>query len=306
MDTLSLQLFLLVAQKKSISAAAEELLLSSSSASARLIKLEEQVGFRLFNRSTRAVSLTSDGETFMPFAEAAITALEEGLGRIHNLDEKPQGLLRITMPGSFGRMHVVPLLGEFSRRYPEIKLELFLSDTVLDMIEGGYDLAIRNAPLPEEGNNIVARRLAIDKRILVASPDYVARRGNPRTPAELLMHQFVVLANNNKLCFQHNQVVTLDKTIVVNDGEAMRLLIENGAGIGIKSMWNAVQSLDKGKLVQVLAEHPLITQSEISLLYLKGRHVPSKVRVMIDFLVKKFQPLPPWEKSEKKRASALA
>ncbi|MEM8609640.1 MAG: LysR family transcriptional regulator, partial [Myxococcota bacterium] len=136
MDVLSLRLFLSVAELSGVSAAARQLSLSPASASARLARLEDELGFRLFTRTTRAVSLTTDGSEFLPYAKEALGTLEAGLGLVRGETSHLQGTIRITMPGSFGRMHVIPLMAEFQEQHPDVKLDLRLSDEVLDVTEG--------------------------------------------------------------------------------------------------------------------------------------------------------------------------
>ncbi|MGD1932848.1 MAG: LysR family transcriptional regulator [Leptolyngbyaceae cyanobacterium] len=296
MDTLSLRLFLRIAELGSVSAAASDLLLSPASASARLVKLEETVGFRLFNRTTRAVSLTTDGEAFLPYAQQMIETLETGLSAVKGPGAVAEGLLRITMPGSFGRMYIIPALAEFHARHPLVSLDLRLSDEVLDVVEGAYDLIIRNAPLAD--SRLILRQLAADRRLLVASPTYLERHGIPATPDDLTAHQCVILAENNRWQFANGHTISAPRSFVVYDGEAMRKMLEQGMGIGFKSVWNASASLKSGLLVEVLPEFPLITEAAIWLLYPSRRIIAPKVHAMIDFLLERFQPVPPWEQSQ--------
>ncbi|GJM10280.1 MAG: LysR family transcriptional regulator [Lysobacteraceae bacterium] len=294
MDVLSLRLFLRVADLNGVAAAARDLSLSPASASARLAKLEEVIGFRLFNRTTRAVSLTTDGAAFLPYAQHTIETLEAGLGAVSGRGEQAQGVLRMTMPGSFGRLHIIPVLAEFRTRYPRVSLDLRLSDEVLDVVEGAYDLIIRNAHLAD--SSLVARKLAADHRMLVAAPSYLARHGEPRAPEQLSAHQCVVFPGRNRWKFENKKIIEPPSTFVVNDGEAMRHMIENGMGIGIKSLWNAHEGLKSGTLVEVLPKYPIKTESAIWALYPSGRIVAPKVRAMIDFLIEHFSPVPPWER----------
>lgn len=293
MDTASLRLLLRIADLGSVSAAARDLSLSPASASARLGKLEEIVGFRLFNRTTRAISLTTDGAEFLPYAQQVLETLEAGLSEVRGQGAAARGLLRMTMPGSFGRMHIIPALAEFQKRHPLVSLDLRLSDEVLDVVEGAYDLIIRNAPL--EDSTLVARKLASDQRLLVASQTYIERFGAPSTPEALSEHRCVVLAGHNKWKFRSKELITPPRSIVVNDGEAMRTLIESGVGIGVQSHWIASEHLKDGRLVRLLPDHPLTTESAIWALYPSNRIVAPKVRAMIDFLLEQFQPVPPWE-----------
>jgi DNA-binding transcriptional LysR family regulator len=292
MDVLSLRLFVRISELGAISAAARDLSLSPASASARLVKLEETVGSRLFNRTTRSVSLTTDGEAFLPYARQVIETLEAGLGAVTGQGAQARGLLRMTMPGSFGRMHVIPALAEFHARHPLVSLHLRLSDEVLDVVEGAYDLVIRNASLVD--SSLVSRKLASDRRLLAASPAYLARRGVPSTPGDIAKHQCVILADGDRWKFENGDTVTASRSFVVNDGEAVRTMIETGMGIGIASVWNASESLRSGDLVEVLPDFPLVTESSIWALYPASRAIAPKVRAMIDFLLERFAPVPPW------------
>lgn len=292
MDVLSLRLFLRIAELGGVTSAAHDLSLSPASASARLVKLEETVGFRLFNRTTRAVSLTTDGETFLPYAQQTIETLETGLSAVKGQNSEAQGLLRMTMPGSFGRMYVIPLLAEFQSRYPLVRFDLRLSDEVLDVVEGAYDLIIRNASLAD--SSLIVRKLADDRRLLVASPAYLAQHGVPATPDDLATHRCITLGDT-RWKFENGQTVSVPYSSIVNDGEAMRKMIEQGMGIGVKSLWNASESLKSGQLVEVLLDFPLVTEASIWLLYPSRRIISPRVRAMIDFLIERFRPVPPWD-----------
>lgn len=293
MDILSLRLFLRIAALGGVTAAAQDLSLSPASASARLVKLEETLGIRLFNRTTRSVSLTTDGEAFLPYAQEIIETLETGLSAVKGQGAEAEGLLRITMPGSFGRMYIIPALAEFHARHPLVSLDLRLSDAVLDVVEGAYDLIIRNAPLVD--SSLIVRKLASDRRILVASPTYLERHGTPSKPEELAEHKCVSLADATRWTFENGQTVSVPHSFAIDDGEALRQMLELGLGIGIKSVWNASESLKSGLLVEVMPEFPLVTNSAIWLLYPSRRIIPPKVHAMIDFLLERFRPVPPWE-----------
>lgn len=267
--------------------------MSAASASARLSKLEEQLGVRLFNRSTRAVSLTTHGEDFLPHVQEALEALDTGTDALAGRLQSPKGLLRMTMPGSFGRMYIVPRLAEFRSRYPEVELDLRLSDEVLDVVEGAFDLIIRNAALAD--SNFAARQLATDQRVLVAAPSYLNRCGTPATVQDLSTHDCVGFQQRSTWAFQNGESLNIKCPVVMNDGEAMRQYIESGGGIGIKSLWNAASSLASGALVEVLPSQPLITRSAIWAVYPSGRIISAKVRAMVAFLEDIFSPTPPWE-----------
>lgn len=293
MDTQSLRLFVRIAELGSITAAARDLALSPASASARLGKLESALGTRLFRRTTREVSLTTDGADFLPYAQDALEVLQAGLASVAGQTEQASGLLRMTMPGSFGRMYIIPALGAFQARYPDIRLDLRLSDEVLDVVKGAFDLIIRNAPLEDSG--LVARQLASDRRLLVASPDHLRRHGAPTTPRELAKHRLITFPGSPIWQFENGDSLRTSAFTTVDDGEAMRQLIEGGAGIGVKSLWNACQGLNTGRLVEVLPDYPLRTRSAIWAVHPSGRVVAPKVRAMITFLTGLFAPVPPWD-----------
>lgn len=295
-DTTSLQLFVRIAELHVIAEAGRELNLSAASTSARLAKLEQTLGFQLFNRSTRAVSLTTDGEVFLPYAIQLIETLDSGISAVNKKDDAVKGVLRMAMPASFGRMYIVPLLGQFRERYPNINLDLRLSDEFIDMTQGGYDLAIRNSRL--EDSSLVARKLADDQRILVASSSYLKQTAPLQSISDLKKHKVVTLGTlGTQLKFNNGEQIKLTPSSMVNDGEVMRALIEQGFGLGLKSLWNVSESLASGALVKVLSDFPLKTDSAIWLLFPKGRVSAPKVRIMVDYLIEQFTPTLPWEAS---------
>lgn len=294
MDLSSLRLFVRIARLGAIGRAASDLGLSAASASARLAKLEKDLGARLFHRTTRAVSLTTDGTALLPYAETVLETWDQGVGSIGGRSTEPTGTLRMTMPGSFGRMHILPALGAFVERHPQVKLDLALSDEVLDVVEGAYDLIVRNTELDD--STMTVRKLADDRRLLVAAPDYLARHGEPATPDDLAQHATVILGNAHRWEFEDGTVVQPRRSHRLNDGEAVRLAIEAGLGIGVKSLWNAYRSLHDGTLVEVLPDRPLRTRTAIWALCPPGRLTPPKVRAMIDCLLGLFSPVPPWER----------
>ena len=161
------------------------------------------------------------------------------------------------------------------------------------MVEGAYDLIIRNASLAD--SRLIVRQLATDRRLLVAAPGYLERHGMPATPDDLAGHRCVSLGET-RWRFETGETVSLPPAATVNDGEALRQMIESGMGIGMKSVWNASDSLKAGHLVEVLPDFPLVTDAALWLLYPSRRIVSPRVRAMIDFLMERFQPVPPWER----------
>ena len=296
MDTFSLRLFLRIADLGTVSAAARDLSLSQASASARLARLEETVGFRLFNRTTRAVRLTSDGREFLPYAQHIVETLDTGLDAISGAGTGVKGQLRMTMPGSFGRMHIIPYLAEFEALYPDVSLDLRLSDEVLNVVEGAYDLIIRIAQLEDSG--LIARKLTSDHRLLAASPKYIDRYGMPKSPENLTEHKCIVLAHLDKWRFEEFGTVTVPRSFAANDAEVLRSMVLQGMGISPMSVWLGSEFFRSGQLIHVLPDFHLAFESAIWALYPSGRIVAPKVRAMIDFLLQKFDTVPPWERHE--------
>jgi DNA-binding transcriptional LysR family regulator len=305
MNPQHLQLFVRIAKTNNISQAGDELGLSPAVASAHMQKLEQELAIKLLYRTTRQVSLTDEGQVFLPYAEevlASIEAAKSSVGRGHST---PVGRLRITAPASFGRQHLVPVISAFLSQNPHITIDLSLSDNMVDLVEGGFDIAIRNAQLKDSG--MIARKITKDKRIICAAPSYLEQHGWPQSPEQLKNHHVVALRGLDAWSFyQGNQLVSVRPLVRMrtDNGEAMRDACCAGVGLSINSTWNAYQQLLSGQLVQVLGNYPLVTDSAIWALYPSARLVPVKVRTFIDFLVAWFGELPYWDR-ELQEADAI-
>ena len=186
MNRRDLELFMLVAKLESLSAAGKKLGISPASVSKRLAHLERNLGVRLLHRTTRKVSLTETGRRFLIHSQRILEDWESALHDITQQEQTPRGLLRMTAPASFGRQHVSPYVPRFLERYPEIHLDVQLTESVIDMLDEGIDLAIRIASLPS--SSFVAKKLADNKRLLCAAPSYLETYGYPQTPEDLQNH----------------------------------------------------------------------------------------------------------------------
>nr|WP_320136660.1 LysR family transcriptional regulator [uncultured Amphritea sp.] len=186
-----LKLFVRLAATHNISQAGLELGLSPAVSSTHINKLEEGLGVRLVHRTTRKVSLTEEGKDFLPHAEEVLASVEAARAAVGVGKGLPSGTLRVSASASFGRMHLVPALKDFLDNYPDLNVDLRLSDSIIDMVEGGFDIAIRITELKD--STLIARKLAPDDRILCASPNYVAEFGEPELPQELLKHRCITL-----------------------------------------------------------------------------------------------------------------
>lgn len=298
MNVNHLHLFVRVAATNNISLAGTELGISAAVASSHLNKLEQSLGVRLIHRTTRKVSLTLEGQAFLHHAQDVIASVDAakaavGAGRI-----SPSGKLRIAAPASFGRMHLLPGLIMFMEQYPDLNVDLKLSDTIVDLVEGGFDVAIRNAELKD--SSLIAKKLVSDKRVLCASTDYIERCGCPTTPTELANHNCITLPNLDTWSFKTNKGafnIKVSGNFKTDNGEAIRDACVSGLGITVNSTWSAFKQLASGQLVEVLPNYPLISQTAIWAIYPSSRQLAPKVRAFIDFFSDYFEPTPYWDKT---------
>ncbi|GAB3484977.1 LysR family transcriptional regulator [Marinomonas epiphytica] len=291
-----LKLFIRLAATHNISQAGAELGLSPAVASNHLNKLEESLGVRLLHRTTRKVSLSQEGESFLPYAQEVIASMEAARNAVGAGNHSPSGKLRVTAPASFGRMHLVPAIKGFLTQYPDISLELRLSDTIVDMVEGGFDIAIRNAELKD--SSLIARKLATDKRVVCAAPSYLAEHGYPQSPKDLDNHMCINLIGVDGWRFKSPQGEYLAKTkaqFQTDNGEAMRDACSAGLGLAINATWSAYKELKSGELVVVLEDHPLAADAAIWAVYPSSRLLAPKVRAFIDYFSSYFGDNPYWD-----------
>lgn len=296
MNIQHLKLFVRIAALYNISQAGNELGLSPAVASDQLNKLEQSLGVRLLHRSTRRVALTDEGEAFLPHAEDVLASVEAALDVIGGFRSEPVGTLRIAASTSFGRMHLLPALAAFNLCYPRLNVDLRLSDTVVDLIEGGFDIAIRIAALQD--STLMAKKLATDKRILLASPAYLARHGTPQSLDQLKEHNCITLAGIDLWAFESTEGIKTVKVqggLRTDSGEAVRDACVAGMGLALSSTWCAYQHVQRGKLVPILTEFPVLERTAIWLVRPNNKMMPLKVRVFIDFLMDRFGSPPYWD-----------
>ncbi len=290
MDTDTLRLFVLACELLNISAAGRKLGMAPAVASTRIAKLEKYVGAELLHRSTRKVSLSVEGQDFLPYAREIIAQEEAGLAALGQGQTRIKGTLRFAAPSTFAQMYIAPILPVFMANYPELTLDLHLSDAQLDLIEGSYDLALRNAVLKD--SSLTARKLANDRRILCASPEYLEKFGTPRKPEDLNTHRVLAFRDpepialigddGNSAVFAPRQAI---QHMVINDGATQHRLTQSGAGISMNSTWLIHEDLTKGTLVQVLPDYKLANEPALWLIYPKSNVVSAKLRVFMDFLI---------------------
>ena len=302
MDTEGIRLFVMAADMLNISAAGRQLGLAPAVASARLSKLENQVGADLLHRSTRKVSLSLEGKEFLPFAREILAQEDAALAALGHGSLEITGTLRFAASSTFAQLFIAPVLPEFLERYPGVHLDLKLSDTQMNLIEGAFDLALRNYAI--EDSSLRARKLADDKRILCASPDYLARHGTPQDPGDLVDHQMLsfmdgparkLLARGDKPAYTFPPPGA-ENRVICDDGTSMRIAAKAGVGISMNSYWSVYKEIQDGSLVRVLPDYEVEDQSAIWLVYPKSNVLTAKVRVFIDFLLEKIGNPPIWER----------
>lgn len=296
MNNEHLKLFVRIATTHNISLAGSELGLSPPVASMHINKLEESLGVKLLHRTTRKISLTEEGKEFLPHAEEVLNAVNTAKASIGVGSFTPQGTIRVTAPSSFARMHIVPALQGFVEKYPKLNVDLRQSDSIIDMVEGGFDIAIRNASLND--STLVARKLTRDQRIICASPQYIKKHGEPSTPQDLLKHQCINLIGIDSWVFNTPDGLIKIKgkgAIRIDNGESTRDACIGGAGLTLCSIWCAYKALKEGSLVQVLKDYPVESDTAIWAVYPSSRLLAPKVRAFIDHFKDYYGDVPYWE-----------
>ncbi len=300
MDQLrSMEIFAEVARLRSFSGAGRALGLTRAMVSKHILQLEERLGARLLYRSTREVSLTDAGQAYLPACVATVELAREAARAIAPAGAELSGPLRIQAPSSFGGLWLADALARFSLRHPQLQPSLHVDDALLDPIRHGFDLSIRVGGIPDT-SGLALRRLAPCRGVLCASPGYLAQRGMPASPDDLLAHQclhFSHLTDGTSWHFtrgQEQRTVRVSAGFTSNNGVVLHQAALRGLGVVYSTTFLAWQSLIDGTLVPVLPEWEL-PLNDLTALYPAGRQLSPKVRALIDFLVEQYQPAPPWD-----------
>lgn len=292
-----LEVFASVAASGSMSVAAKALGYSPAVISKRIKRLEEKLGARLFQRTTRQISLTEAGQGFHQRILAVLEGLEEAEDFVSGRSNMLTGALKVSASTSFGRMHVAPHLKGFMDQHPSLSINLTLSDDFIDIVAGGYDLAIRIADLSD--SSLVARRLAPVRRVLCASRIYVEEHGLPQTIEDLKNHRCLPAHNNDLWRLEGPEGafnLRPEGLLVTNSSEVIREAVISGLGIALRSTWDIGPELKSGALVQVLPAYEGSKNVALSAVYSSRRFLPAKVRLFIDYLAGLYGPLPYWDK----------
>ena len=297
LDTQHLSSFLAVVRAGSFVGAADASGLSKAAVSRHVAELEERLGVRLLHRTTRRLSLTEDGQNFHARASELVSGLEELESETSSKGGEAGGLLRVNAPLTFGNLHLAPLWPRFIAANPKVSLDITLNDRLVDLVEEGYDLAVRITTLAS--SQLVGRRLASTRMVLCASPRYLAMHGNPAHPHELARHKVVAYSywsTGDDWQFQGPEgevAVRIHPRIRTNSGDTCRAAALDGEGIILQPDFLIGPDLKDGTLVELLPQFRSI-ELGIHAVYATRKHLPMKTRRLIDHLVKSFQH-PTWE-----------
>jgi DNA-binding transcriptional LysR family regulator len=296
-----LNLFLRVLDLGSISAAARSLDLSVAVASQRLKRLERSLGVRLLHRTTRQLRPTPEGIALAEQGRSLVEDLEVLTSSLSNTAKGVSGTLRVTLPATFGRQYISPLLPEFLSRHPRLRLHIDLSDQMRDLVSDGLDLAIRIGTLKD--SDLVATRLASNRRVLCASPEYLRRHGVPKKPSDLAKHECLLMAVSRDASDTwllrgpdgDEVAVRVQSRLKSNLGEVIRDAALGGLGISLHSTWHVCEDIRAGRLKHVLPDYQL-PESGIYAVMPERRMVLPRVRAFVDLLTQYLGEVPPWER----------
>ncbi|WP_454726007.1 MULTISPECIES: LysR family transcriptional regulator [Cupriavidus] len=302
MDTFAaLKAFVAVIEEGGFAPAGRRMGVATSSVTRQVDALEASLGTQLLNRSTRSVTLTSVGESYLEHAARILGDLENANLEVSEAAGQPRGLLRASLPVAFARLHIAPALPAFARLYPGIRLDLTMTDDVVDLVAQRLDLAIRLGGV--DSPSLVARRMAPHRRLVCASPDYLARRGEPGTPADLAAHDCLTFPYARGSSIWHfsgrsDEAVRVGGSLRANNSELLREAAIGGMGLILMPSWLVGADIEAGRLRAVLPgwEAGLGAGAAIHAVYLPNRRASQKVRAFVDFFIERFGAPPYWDR----------
>jgi DNA-binding transcriptional LysR family regulator len=289
MDLADVGVFVEAARAGSLAGAARRLGITPMAASRRMAALEQEVGARLVHRTTRALSLTVEGEAFLPHAQAMLEGEAAARAAIRPSDAGASGLLRVTASAAFGRKVVAPAAATFMHANPEVSVDLLLTDSIVDIVAGGIDLAIRIAPLRD--NSLVARRLADNPRALYAAPGYLERRGVPARLADLAEHECLTMSGATHWAFVASGGKPVQQKVAgrftASGIEGLHQACLGGLGITLLSAWDVREEVAAGRLVELPLADASLPSWSIWAVYPTARQAPAKVRLFVTALAQR-------------------
>lgn len=293
------RMFLAVMEAGSFTGAAAKLNTSSGQASKLLSRLEGELGVRLLNRTTRSVSPTEAGRAYFDRLKPLVDELEALDLDIRNISQSPRGRLRLTAPLTFGALELAPALNAFAALYPEIELDVSFSDRVVNVVDEGFDLAIR-VGRPGD-SSLIIRKLCAVRIVVVAAPSYLEKRGTPKEPSDLAHHACIIDTNfrePNRWPFRTRdgdvEAVNVSGRIRYSNAEACLQAAVLGLGIACVPAFVAADALRSGEVTRLLS--PFETEPyDVHVLYPHNRHLAAKVRLLVNFLAERYRQRPHWE-----------
>jgi LysR family transcriptional regulator, regulator for bpeEF and oprC len=294
MDLSALSSFVAVADRRSFTAAAAALGITASGISKAVGRLEDELGVRLFNRSTRSLSLTSDGAAFYDRCRQILNDVEDAKLAMLRAQSDPSGRLRVSMPAMFGKLRVIPAIASFLTRYPMVKVEASLTDRFVDVVEEGFDVVIRMGESPD--TSLIARPLGTAQFLAAASPKYLLEFSKPKHPRDLVSHACISYASPMTRKLLDWTFIADDKlykhiplgSFSVDNGEAVVDAAVNNMGVIYCHNYMIQRELAAGTLIQVLEEFTP-TPDPVSIMYPQSRHLSPRVRAFVDYLAAHFE-----------------
>ncbi|RJF92202.1 LysR family transcriptional regulator [Noviherbaspirillum saxi] len=287
-----LSFFAILVKSGSLAAAAQELGVTPSSVSKRLAGLETRLRVRLLNRTTRRISLTPEGELYLTEGERIISDLDALEQRISGSADTPKGLLKVSATLGFGRRHIMPVISTFARKYPDVEVQMHLSDRPVNMAEHGFDIAIRFGELPD--TRMTARKLANNRRFICASHSYISQHGIPAHPKELSKHECIFIRESDETYgtwhFRYKdrqETVKVRGQLSTNDGESALGWALDGHGLIIRSEWDVAAYLRSGRLRRLLEEWE-VPPADIYVVYPTKHNLSAKTRAFVEYMLESF------------------
>nr|WP_067292098.1 LysR family transcriptional regulator [Marinobacterium profundum] len=287
-----LYFFVTLSRNQSLAAAARDLDITPSAVTKRLALMEKRLGVRLVNRTTRKISLTTEGEIYLSRAVLILSDIDEMELLVSNRKETPGGLLRVNAPLGFGRRYLSPVVSEFIKLYPEVEVQLTLTDAPVNLPDKSIDVVIRFGDIPD--SRLVARKVADNRRLLCAAPSYLAQHGRPNSAAELSGHNCIVLRQNNQSSSlwrltrgDRTESIKVHTRLSTNDGEVALKWALDGHGILMRAEWDLAKYVRSGRL-ELLLEDYSTPPADIYAVYLEKANLSAKVAVFVDYLRESF------------------
>ena len=271
--------------------------LSPAVVSKRISHMEERLGARLFQRTTRQLKLTEMGQGFYERVVGILADIEEAEAYVSQLNERASGTLRVTAPQGFARMHIAPHLTTFMRQYPDLTIDMQLTDTIVDIVGEGVDVAIRIAELDD--SSLVARKLAPCQRVICATPEYLERHGTPRTLSDLARHNCLAPSYHHAWRLEGPEGLVTVKTssnLRTNSSDVIHEALMSGFGIAMRATWAVSEELRTGRLKVVLPDYRAASSMAIHAVYPCRQYVPAKLKVFVDYLAQRYGSEPYWDR----------